>query len=26
MRCVSDCESTVCWTCANFRIPRRGWR
>ena len=26
MRCVSDCESTVCYTCANFRIPRRGWR
>ena len=26
MRCISDCESTVCHTCANFRIPRRGWR
>ncbi len=26
MRCVSDCESTVCYTYANFRIPRRGWR
>jgi len=26
MRCVSDCESTVCYTCANCRIPRRGWR
>jgi len=26
MRCVSDCESTVCYTCANYRIPRRGWR
>lgn len=26
MRCVSDCESTVCYTCATFRIPRRGWR
>lgn len=26
MRCVSDCQSTVCYTCANFRIPRRGWR
>lgn len=26
MRCVSDCEATVCFTCANFRIPRRGWR
>ena len=26
MRCVSDCESTVCYTCANFRIPRTGLR
>ena len=26
MRCSSDCESTVCFTCARFRIPRRGWR
>lgn len=26
MRCVSDCEATVCFTCANFRIPRQGWR
>ena len=26
MRCVSDCEATVCFTCANFRIPRIGWR
>lgn len=26
MRCRSDCQSTVCYTCANFRIPRRGWR
>ena len=26
MRCVSDCQSTVCYTCATFRIPRRGWR
>ncbi|KAL7546994.1 hypothetical protein ACHAWF_010310 [Thalassiosira exigua] len=26
MICVSDCQSTVCYTCANFRIPRTGWR
>ena len=26
MRCESDCESTVCYTCAHFRIPARGWR
>ncbi|KAL7541102.1 hypothetical protein ACHAXR_010627 [Thalassiosira sp. AJA248-18] len=26
MACTSDCESTVCFTCAHFRIPRRGWR
>lgn len=26
MVCVGDCGSTVCYTCANFRIPRRGWR
>jgi hypothetical protein len=25
MRCVAGCGSTVCYTCANFRIPRRGW-
>lgn len=26
MVCTSDCESTVCFTCASYRIPRRGWR
>ena len=26
MRCASDCAATVCFTCANFRIPRGGWR
>jgi hypothetical protein len=26
MRCRSDCESTVCYTCAHHRIPNRGWR
>lgn len=26
MRCRSDCGSTVCYTCAHHRIPRRGWR
>ncbi|EJK47469.1 hypothetical protein THAOC_33803, partial [Thalassiosira oceanica] len=26
MRCVAGCGSTVCFTCASYRIPRRGWR
>ena len=26
MRCTSDCETIVCYTCANFRIPTIGWR
>jgi hypothetical protein len=26
MQCRSDCGATVCYTCANHRIPRRGWR
>jgi len=26
MRCVAGCGSTVCYTCASFRIPSRGWR
>lgn len=26
MRCRSDCGSTVCYSCAYHRIPRRGWR
>ena len=26
MHCRSDCGATVCYTCANHRIPRRGWR
>jgi len=26
MVCVSDCGSTVCYTCAHHRIPQRGWR
>jgi IBR domain, a half RING-finger domain len=26
MVCGNDCGSTVCYTCAQFRIPRTGWR
>lgn len=26
MVCRSGCRSTVCYTCAHHRIPRRGWR
>jgi hypothetical protein len=26
MICDSDCESTVCFTCASYHIPRRRWR
>jgi IBR domain, a half RING-finger domain len=26
MVCISECESTVCYTCAHHRIPQRGWR
>ena len=26
MVCESDCQSTVCYTCAHHRLPRVGWR
>ena len=26
MRCANECGLTVCYICANHRIPRRGWR
>lgn len=26
MVCQSECQSTVCYTCAHHRIPQRGWR
>ena len=26
MVCIQTCSATVCYTCAQHRIPRRGWR
>jgi hypothetical protein len=26
MVCQGQCQSTVCYVCANHRLPRRGWR